>query len=54
MHVYMYLYKLYSADIFRVSWKYNDFISGETWLARKWQFNHTLVYFKLGGGWCLV
>ena len=23
---------------------YNDLISGESWLARKWQFNHTLVY----------
>ena len=41
------LYKLYSADIYRVSWKCNDLISGESWLARKWQFNHTL-YFR---GW---
>ena len=42
MDVYMQLYKLYSADIYRVSWKCNDLISGESWLARKWQFNHTL------------
>ena len=49
MHVFMQLYNLYSADIFRVSWKYNDLVSGESWLARKWQFNHTLVYFQIRG-----
>ena len=26
---------MYSPDIFYVSWKYSDLISGESWLARK-------------------